>query len=144
MISDIWSQEFSLQHVMIFHSFLCVIFGIISILLPHNFYNQLFYDHMAHEYLRMYGALTISIGWFVWRTKDITDGRIKKVICETFGVSYLLQGIVMLRAHTSLPHGHNPIHWLLSFLFLTIGSLYAYMRFIQKIKVFELPGGRDI
>lgn len=138
---DIWHEEFSLQHVMIFHSILCVFFGAIAVILPHNFYNQLHYDHMSHEYLRMYGALTVSIGWFVWRTQDITDGRLKKVICETFGVTYLLQGIVMLKAHTSLPKGHNPIHLLLAFIFLTIGSLYGYMRFIKQIKVFELPGG---
>jgi multisubunit Na+/H+ antiporter MnhG subunit len=143
VLRDIWSEEFSLQHVMIFHSTLCVLFGVIAVFLPHNFYDQLHYDHMAHEYLRMYGALTVSIGWFVWRTQDITDGRLKKVICETFGVTYLLQGVVMLKAHTSIPRGHSPIHLLLAFIFLTIGSLYGYMRFIKQIKIFELPGGRE-
>ncbi len=145
-LHEILSQELNLQQIMICHSILSLLFGLIAIFLPHNFYSiELTYNHLAHEYLRMYGALTLSIGWFVWRTQEITDGRIKMIICEVFSISYIIQGIVMLRAHQSIgiSNGHNFIHWMMAFMFLTIGSLYGYMRFVKKIKIFELPGGRE-
>ena len=129
------------------HALICIMIGVITLLIPHSisFSNESnTYNHMAHEYTRLYGCLTLSIGWLVWSTKDINDGRLLRVISETFAVCYSLQSLAMLRAQFTNPNGHTLIHWLVSILFLCIGSLYAYIRLFHGIKTFELPGmGED-
>ena len=95
---------------------------------------------MAHEFLRMYGAMTLAIGWFVWRTRHINDARLKRTICETFALCYPLQALIMLRAQYTNPDGHSTLHWVVALIFIVLGAMYAYMRFIKKIKDFALPG----
>jgi hypothetical protein len=89
--------------------------------------------------------VNVGLGWFAWRAERIglTDGRIKQLVCEVFTVTYLFQFLILLRAHFTVPMGHSAVHVLIGLAFGTIGSLYGYMRFVKKIKSFELPNSHD-
>ena len=57
------SNTFDIQTVMRFHGMFAIFMGSLIILLPHGFYNKNNgYNHLTHEYLRLYGCLTFSIG----------------------------------------------------------------------------------
>lgn len=98
------------------------------------------YNHMAHEFVRLYGCLTLAIGYIVWSTKTINDARLQRAISETFALCYTLQSLAMLRAQFTSPDGHTLSHWFIAMIFLMIGGAYGYIRFVRKIKSFELPG----
>jgi Zn-dependent protease len=110
--------------------------------LPSSFFSTvaLGYDHMAHEFMRLYGIINIAVGWLVYRLGPMTDGRISQAISEAFSVCYIAHSIVMFRAQFTNPAGHSFFHWLLALLFGILGGLYIYVRFVKKIKYFELPG----
>ena len=99
---------------------------------------------MCAYHCRLYGALNVGLGWFAWRAERIglTDGRIKKLVCEVFTLSYSFQFLILLRAHITVPDGHSTVHVLIGIAFGIIGSLYGYMRFFRNIKTFELPNSR--
>ena len=47
----------------------------------------------------------------------------------------------MLRAEfTYKRESHSIVHWGTAVIFLTIGAFYFYLRFVKKLKEFELPG----
>jgi hypothetical protein len=47
----------------------------------------------------------------------------------------------MLRAEFAYPReSHSVVHWGTAIIFLTIGGFYGYLRFVKKLKEFELPG----
>lgn len=135
------------KFVMKVHSIVCIIIGVIALIIPHRLqFINLFqfsnhpYNHLTHEHIRLYGCLTLSIGWFVWSTKSINDGRLQRAVSEAFSVCYILQSIVMLRAQFTNPTGHSLLHWFVAIVFLCVGSLYAYIRMFYGIKSFQLPG----
>ena len=71
------NNTFDIQAVMRFHGMFAIFIGTCIILLPHGFYSiKSGYNHLTHEYLRLYGCLTFAIGWLVWKTQDIRDGRL--------------------------------------------------------------------
>jgi cytochrome b561 len=41
------------------------------------------------------------------------------------------------------PEGHSVFHWIIALIFLIVGLLYSFVRFVKRIKDFELPGMRD-
>lgn len=130
-----------LQSVMQFHSVVSIFIGLGSLLLPHRFYNTSDgYNHFAHEFVRLYGCLTLGIGYLVWKTREIKDGRLQKAITETFALCYGLQALAMFRAQLTSPEGHSFFHWLILILFACVSGLYAYSRFATKMNSFELPG----
>ena len=130
-----------LKSIMQLHSLICILLGIGTFLLPHRFYsNSSGYDHFAHEFVRLYGCLTLGIGYLVWCTKDIKDGRLLRALTETFALSYGLQAIAMLRAQLTSPSGHSTLHWCTLSLLICVSGLYTFCRFARKIKDFELPG----
>jgi hypothetical protein len=130
-----------IKGVMQLHSVICIFIGLGTLLLPHRFYSSSSgYNHFAHEFVRLYGCLTLGIGYLVWNTKDIRDGRLIRALTETFALSYGLQALAMLRAQISNPDGHSFFHWFILFLFVCVSGLYAYSRFAKKIKDYELPG----
>ena len=94
---------------------------------------------MAHEMIRLYGCLQLSIAWIVLSSCDITDGRLLRRISEAFSAGYFLQAVVMARAQFTNPSGHRFEHWILALLSLAIAILYAVIRFVKKLKDFELP-----
>ena len=138
-----------LRKVMRIHAILSMIIGILCVILPHNLYVSsvmrdgplIAYDHVAHEYIRLYGCLTLSVGWFVERSKTLNDGALIKIITEAFTLCYTLQAIVMIRAHSSYAAGHAfpYIHLVIAMVFFEIAILYGYIRFFKKPKELELP-----
>lgn len=113
-------------------------------LLPHRLFNRgdaLHYNHLAHEMVRLYGCLSLGLGWLVYWAADINDGRLVRRVSESFAAAYTIQALVMARAQFTNPQGHRFLHWLLAILCLAIGTLYISVRVFTKIKDFELPRG---
>ena len=130
-----------LRTVMQTHSMMCMSIGLGTLFLPHRFYSSLSgYNHFAHEFIRLYGCLSLGIGYLVWMTKDVKDGRLLRALTETFAISYGLQAVAMLRAQLTNPEGHSYFHWYILLQFTFISGLYAYCRLSKKMKDFELPG----
>lgn len=138
-------NDFDIRLVMQIHGILAMIIGTGAILIPHTMYNitEGNYNHMAHEFVRLYGCLTFCIGFLVWTVCEIREGRLMKAISESFALCYLLQAIVIFRAQFTNPNGHSYFHWLIAILFLLIGLSYSYIRLIKKVKSYELPGHLD-
>ena len=135
------NNTFDIQAVMRFHGMFAIFIGTCIMLLPHGFYSiKSGYNHLTHEYLRLYGCLTFAIGWLVWKTQDIRDGRLLRAIGETFAICYGLQSLVMIRAQLTNPAGHSFFHWLIIFSYCIISASYGYVRATKKIKTYELPG----
>eukprot|EP01035_Chromulina_nebulosa_P017662 gene17662-23249_t len=113
--------------VMQIHSLACMVLGGAALSLPHSLYSSSMgsYNHMSHEFIRLYGCLTLAVGWLVHRCRSLEDA--------------------MLRAQFTDPSGHSLLHWSIALLFLSIGTLYLYIRITNKIKYFELPnnGSKD-
>lgn len=135
------NESYNIKLVMRVHSIYAIIMGALTIVMPHGLYTYTAgnYNHMAHEFIRLYGCLTLAIGWLVWSTQDIKDGRLMRATSETFAICYTLQAAAMLRAQFTSPQGHTIIHWFLALVFLFIGVSYGYVRLFKKMKAFELP-----
>ena len=134
-------EKIDLRVVMRQHAFFCILLGMATMILPHKFLSVEGdgYSHYAHEFIRLYGCLTLAIGWVVWKSQSIKDGRLARALTETFCVSYSLQSIVMLRAQFTNPQGHTILHWHIAIFFAFLGMGYGYIRFYKKIKYFALP-----
>jgi len=143
-----YTRDLNIKKIFRLHSLSLLIVGSFLTFMPHGIM-QLFMhnmEHMAHEIYRLYGVLNISIGYIVWKLRDIGDGRVGKLIAETFAVCYTLQAIVIMRAQFSNPKGHDLWHWILLLIYIAFAVMYFYLRCSnggKRIKVFELPGGRD-
>lgn len=145
--------DFNMQSVMQMHGLGCIFLGLLAIVSPHGLHSSRLaiikqglptqYNHMAHEFIRLYGCLNLGIGWFVWSTRQIQDGRLVRAISETFCICYFLQSITIFRAQWTDPTGHSVIHWMIALLFLTISGLYGYIRYNRKLKSFQLPSLDD-
>ena len=139
-----YSSDIDLKFAMTIHALICIVIGFASFVVPHGFISAYgTYNHMAHEFVRLYGCLTLGLGWFVWSTKSIKDGRLMRAVSETFCFCYILQALTMLRAQFTDSNGHSLLHWLIAILFLATGVLYGSIRFGRKLKGFELPGSED-
>jgi hypothetical protein len=144
-VSSVVQTEVDLRHVMSFHGAFSVLLGVVLVVVPHSFSSTILQNHIAHEFLRLYGAMNVGLGWFVWRTEKLglTDGRLKRLICEVFSLTYFFQFLVLLRAQITVPSGHSRLHMWIGITFGVIAMMYSYMRFIKKIKSFELPDVHD-
>jgi hypothetical protein len=142
-----WVKELNMRTVVKVHAIVCMFLGTFAALAPKRLaYDRDHvgeYNHMAHEFVRLYGCLTIAIGWFVWTTKKITDGRIVRAISEVFALAYILQALVMLRAQFTNPRGHSFFHWMVALVFTAIGAGYTLVRLGGRIKDFSLPYDND-
>lgn len=136
------AKSMDLREIMRLHAFTSIFLGMGTLLLPHSFLG-VGYSHYAHEFIRLYGCLTLSIGWVVWKSQGVKDGRLARALTETFAVSYCLQSIVMLRAQFTNPEGHTTLHWIIALGFGFLGISYTYIRWVKKIKYFALPDERD-
>jgi hypothetical protein len=130
-----------IRTIMRVHAVLCVLFGLATLLLPHALLGSqgAVYDHLAHEYIRLYGCLSLAVGWIVLSVSDITDGRILRRVSEAFSAGYLAQGVVMARAQFTNPGGHSLTHWSVAIASIFIGCMYIFIRVIKKLKDFDLP-----
>lgn len=135
-------DRLDLRLLMRYHAFLSIVLGLSTVLLPHSFLmsDNGGYSHYAHEFTRLYGCMTLAIGWIVWRSQGIKDGRLARALTEAFAVAYGFQSLVMLRAQFTNPAGHTFLHWNIALFFGALATCYGYMRWIKKIKSFALPG----
>ena len=80
------NTNIDLKLVMRVHGIISILMGFITFILPHSVYtsSEGNYNHMAHEYVRLYGCLTLTIGYFVYATQDIKDGRLRKSVTKSF------------------------------------------------------------
>ena len=136
------ARNMNLRDIMRYHAFTSMVLGFGTLLMPHGFLGS-GYSHYAHEFIRLYGCLTLSISWVVWKSQGIKDGRLARALTETFAVSYCLQSLVMLRAQFTNPDGHTVLHWQIAIAFGLLGMGYAYIRWVKKIKYFALPNDHD-
>jgi hypothetical protein len=91
------AANIGIRGVMEIHAVICIVIGFGTFILPHGFYSVKSggYNHFAHEFIRLYGCLTLAIGYLVWSTRDIKDGRLLRSLSEAFAICYLLQSAAM-------------------------------------------------
>lgn len=132
---------FDIRRTMRIHALISLLLGLASILIPHRIMtrDELHYNHIAHEYLRLYGCLHLAVGWIVFQCSEFTDGRLLRCVSEAFSICYLTQAGVMIRAQFTNPSGHQLEHWIVALISFAVGMLYLIIRFFKKIKDFDLP-----
>jgi hypothetical protein len=131
------------DHVLRLHAWCSLAVGALLVLTPHALFGRLTgepYSHVAHELARCYGCLTLAQAWFARRTLTIADGRVRRMLAEAFAVCFALTGIALLRAAYEAPSSHGAAGVLAGAASLGLAALYAYFRFVRKLKSFELPG----
>jgi len=145
LIKEIVPTRIDLRFIMRSHAICSMLLGLGTVGLPHTFLSASTgeYSHYAHEFIRLYGCLTLAIGWIVWKSQTIKDGRLARALSEVFAISYFMQGVVMLRAQFTNPKGHTFLHWQVALAFLAIGLGYGHIRWVKKIKFFALPLSGD-
>jgi hypothetical protein len=126
--------------IMQLHAVFCMLLGTVALILPHRFYfGNGSYNHFAHEFIRLYGCLTIGIGYIVWATKSIRDARLMKALTETFSICYGLQALALFRAQLTSPEGHSTTHWFITLIFAFISLFYGVSRLSKKVTDLDLP-----
>ncbi|ETI39230.1 hypothetical protein F441_14987 [Phytophthora nicotianae CJ01A1] len=126
------------------HMVIAVVTGALCFLTPHSLMAPMLGDgnntHMAHEFVRLYGALTLAQGWMVWRTRLVSDALIRRTFCQAYCICFLLQAVALLRAQIASPESHSMLHWINILLLGGLGCAYGYFLVFKTIKAFELPG----
>ena len=132
-------SQVRLNEVLAVHAVFCGVVGTLLVLSPHGFVGRLsgVYSHFAHEIIRCYGALTLAQAWMTFQSRNITDHRVRKFLCESYAMCYGLHFFALLRAQTT---GHSGLLGLFcTFMSLVLSLLYAYFRFMNKRSKFQLP-----
>ncbi|KAF4035219.1 hypothetical protein GN244_ATG12774 [Phytophthora infestans] len=126
------------------HMVIAVVTGALCFLTPHSLMAPMLGDvsntHLAHEFVRLYGALTLAQGWMVWRTRLVSDALIRRTFCQAYCICFLLQAVALLRAQIASPESHSMLHWINLLLLGGLGCAYGYFLVFKTIKAFELPG----
>ncbi|KAG6591139.1 uncharacterized protein IUM83_11267 [Phytophthora cinnamomi] len=127
------------------HMVIAVVTGALCFLTPHSLMTPVLGDasndtHLAHEFVRLYGALTLAQGWMVWRTRLVSDALIRRTFCQAYCICFLLQALALLRAQMASPESHSMLHWVNILLLGGLGCAYGYFLVFKTIKAFELPG----
>ncbi|KAF0699830.1 Aste57867_9606 [Aphanomyces stellatus] len=132
-----------LDALFVVHAAISTLIGGACFLLPHSLAMEALrtpdYSHLAHEMVRLYGALTLAQGWLVWNTRLVGDGLIRKTFCQAYCLCFSLQALAMLRAQVSSPESHSVLNWLNIFILAGLGIAYGYFLAFKTIKAFELP-----
>lgn len=134
-------EAITLNTVMGIHSSLSLVIGMLLVILPHTvFLDHGKYSFLAHEIIRCYGAVTIGLGYMAYKIRSIKDGRIRRLLAETYFVVYGVTTLCLWKAWISNPASHTL--WAVSLLGLSTFAtfFYGYFRFLKPIKTFELPG----
>ena len=130
------------------HALASAVVGSTLLLMPHRTFGALFdgpgegYSHLAHELSRCYGALTLATAWLAYRTRSITDARVRRVLAESYSLCYGVTAVVLFRAFFAAPSLHGVLGLLVAITAAALSVFYGFFRFIRKIKGFELPGAR--
>ncbi|TDH69027.1 hypothetical protein CCR75_003758 [Bremia lactucae] len=125
------------------HMVIAVVTGALCFLTSHSVMTlMLGYEntHLAHEFVRLYGALTLAQGWMVWRSRLVSDALIRRTFCQAYCICFLLQSVTLLRAQIASPESHSMLHWVNILLLGALGCAYGYFLLFKTIKAFELPG----
>ncbi|DAZ94742.1 TPA: hypothetical protein N0F65_011558 [Lagenidium giganteum] len=126
------------------HAAISTISGVLCFALPHSFLSPILGDanntHFAHEFIRLYGALTFAQGWLVWRTRLVSDALVRRTFCQAYCICFCLQAVALVRAQLSAPETHSSLHWINVIVLGALGLAYGYFLFFKTIKAFELPG----
>ena len=58
-------SKMALRDIMRYHAFTSIFLGLATLILPHTFLMEMndSYSHYSHEFIRLYGCLTLAIGW---------------------------------------------------------------------------------
>mmetsp|Transcript_8731 Transcript_8731/g.28561 ORF Transcript_8731/g.28561 Transcript_8731/m.28561 type:complete len:148 (-) Transcript_8731:90-533(-) len=135
----------SFNDVLRAHSIIAGACGLALVFLPHRIFGWLFspsdYSHVAHEFGRCYGAVLTAQSWLTLRTRAIADARIRRLLAESYAVAYGLTAVALLRASIAAPRLHGLLGLVAALCSAALSALYAYFRFLRKLKTFELPGG---
>lgn len=132
-------SKIRLNEVLTGHAIFCSVVGILLLISPHQTVGKLtgVYSHFAHELIRCYGALTLAQGWMTFQSRNIVDYRVRKILCESYAICYLLHFLALIRAQ--LTGSSGPFGILCTFFSLILSMLYGYFRFMVKPKIFQLP-----
>ncbi|GLD93445.1 hypothetical protein PINS_up002037 [Pythium insidiosum] len=126
------------------HAVIAIVSGALCFFTPHSHLSPILGDanntHFAHEFIRLYGALTLAQGWLVWRTRLVSDALIRRTFCQAYCICFCLQSLALLRAQLSAPESHSILHWLNILILGGLGLAYGYFLVFKTIKAFELPG----
>jgi len=135
-------EAVTLNTIMGVHALFSLGIGTLLIILPHTLFHDMSgaYSFLAHEVIRCYGAVTIGLGYMAYKLRAIKDGRIRRLIAETYFVIYGVTTVCLWKAWISNPAHHTL--WAVSLLALSTFAtfFYGYFRFLKPIKTFELPG----
>ena len=136
---ELFLSHVRLNEVLTVHAVFCGVVGTLLVLSPHGSVGRLSgtYSHLAHELIRCYGALTLAQAWMTFQSRNITDQRVRKFLCESYALCYGLHFFALLRAQTT---GHAGLLGLLcTSMSLVLSLLYGYFRFMNKGSRFQLP-----
>ena len=83
-------EAVTLNTVMGIHALFHLIVGTLLAILPHTLFHDMSgaYSFLAHEVIRCYGAVTIGLGYMAYKLRYIKDGRIRRLLAETYFVVY--------------------------------------------------------
>lgn len=97
--------------------------------------------NVAHVMIRLYCALIVAQGWIISHLVK-ANGKLKKVIVQSFFGCFLASTLALLVAHFSndgtMSGGFFGTIKLIAFIGLTVG--YGWFAFFQPPKVFEVLG----
>lgn len=129
-----------LNALLLIHSLLSLLLGPLLLLLPHSILPPpISSSHYAHEFLRLYACLTLTIGYITYKIRQIPDHKTRQILCEAFSICYATQALVLSRAQISQPVLHGFGGFCFIIVCATLSGFYGWIRFNGSIKVFELP-----
>ena len=96
------------------------------VILPHTvFLDHGKYSFLAHEIIRCYGAVTIGLGYMAYKIRSIKDGRIRRLLAETYFVVYGVTTLCLWKAWISNPASHTL--WAVSLLGLSTFTTFLWI-----------------
>ena len=132
------------NNLFLVHTVISAATGLAGFAAPHRFVAAALGDdsHVAHEFLRMWASLQLSLAWLALSMRKVNDGRCRRVLAECFAVGYTLQALALVRAIVVVPHAHSAAGALTCGLYAALGASYGYLRWFRTIKVFSLDDER--
>ena len=119
------------------HAATALLAGVALLIMPSSVATRLAFDHWSHEFLRLYGCLSLGLAWIVFTTRKLADLLLRKTLAQAFSGAYALQAAVMTRAQVSSPAAHSVLGWVITLCFVGLSGAYAYFVFGPgKLKAF--------
>ena len=130
-----------LNQVYTAHAIAAMVVGVLLVVTPHALVGNVMgkYSRLTHEVVRCYGCLTLSQGWMAYKTRLISDARVRRLQMESWAICYVFSGLCLLRAQFTAVTSHGLTGWLAILFCMCLGGIYFYFRFKVPLKAFELP-----